>query len=77
MRGALLDHHARAAHIELGPISYGIYIYMQSPLGRGAGAALGVVAILLVSLGTYLTHRFLAVAQATLGTDLTMMQPAE
>ncbi|MEK6600754.1 MAG: ABC transporter permease subunit, partial [Candidatus Binatota bacterium] len=43
--------------IELGPISYGIYIYMQSALGRGAGAALGVVAILMVSLGTYLTHR--------------------
>ncbi len=43
--------------IELGPISYGIYLYMQSPLGRGAGAALGVVAIVLVSLGTYLTHR--------------------
>lgn len=43
--------------IELGPISYGIYLYMQSPLGRGAGAALGVVAILLVSLGTYLTQR--------------------
>lgn len=43
--------------IELGPISYGIYLYMQSPLGRGAGAALGVVAILLVALGTYLTNR--------------------
>jgi iron(III) transport system permease protein len=43
--------------IELGPISYGIYIYMQSALGRGAGAALGVVAILLVAAGTYLTHR--------------------
>jgi iron(III) transport system permease protein len=43
--------------VELGPLSYGIYLYMQSPLGRGAGAALGVVAILLVSLGTYLTHR--------------------
>ncbi len=43
--------------VELGPISYGIYIYMQSPLGRGAGAALGVVAILLVAAGTYLTHR--------------------
>src|SRR6185503_16148544 len=43
--------------IELGPISYGIYLYMQSPLGRGAGAALGVVAILLVSLGTFLTQR--------------------
>jgi iron(III) transport system permease protein len=43
--------------IELGPISYGIYIYMQSALGRGAGAALGVVAMLLVALGTYLIHR--------------------
>ena len=43
--------------IELGPISYGIYLYMQSPLGRGAGAALGVIAILLVAIGTYLTHR--------------------
>ena len=43
--------------IELGPISYGIYLYMQSALGRGAGAALGVVAIVLVAIGTYLTHR--------------------
>jgi iron(III) transport system permease protein len=43
--------------IESGPISYGIYVYMQSPLGRAAGAALGVVAIALVSLGTYLTYR--------------------
>jgi iron(III) transport system permease protein len=43
--------------LELGPISYGIYVYMQSPLGRGAGAALGVVAILLVATGSYLTHQ--------------------
>jgi iron(III) transport system permease protein len=43
--------------IEMGPIAYGIYLYMQSPLGRYSGAALGVVAILLVSVGTYLTHR--------------------
>ncbi|HEY3303639.1 MAG TPA: iron ABC transporter permease [Candidatus Binatia bacterium] len=43
--------------IELGPISYGIYVYMQSALGRAAGAALGVVAIAMVALGTYLTHR--------------------
>ena len=42
---------------ESGPISYGIYVYMQSPLGRAAGAALGVVAIALVSIGTYLTYR--------------------
>ncbi len=42
--------------IELGPIAYGIYIYMQSAVGRGPGAALGVVAILLVALGTALTN---------------------
>jgi iron(III) transport system permease protein len=43
--------------IELGPLSYGIYIYMQSAVGRGPGAALGVVAIVLVALGTWLIHR--------------------
>jgi iron(III) transport system permease protein len=43
--------------IELGPLAYGIYIYMQSAVGRGPGAALGVVAILLVALGTALTNR--------------------
>jgi iron(III) transport system permease protein len=43
--------------IELGPLSYGIYIYMQSAVGRGAGAALGVVAIVLVAAGTWLVTR--------------------
>jgi len=43
--------------IELGPLSYGIYIYMQSAVGRGPGAALGVVAIVLVALGTWLIGR--------------------
>lgn len=43
--------------MELGPLSYGIYIYMQSAVGRGPGAALGVVAIVLVALGTWLTNR--------------------
>ncbi len=43
--------------IELGPLSYGIYIYMQSAVGRGAGAALGVVAIVLVAVGTALINR--------------------
>lgn len=38
------------------PMSYGIYLYMQSIAGRGPGAALGVLAILLVALGTYLSH---------------------
>jgi iron(III) transport system permease protein len=38
------------------PMSYGIYLYMQSISGRGPGAALGVLAILVVALGTYLSH---------------------
>jgi len=41
------------------PMSYGIYLYMQSAAGRGPGAALGVLAVLIVALGTYLSHRFL------------------
>jgi len=43
--------------MELGPIAYGIYVYMQSAVGRGPGAALGVVAILLVGVCTYATNR--------------------
>ena len=39
------------------PMSYGIYLYMQSVAGRGPGAALGVLAVLLVALGTYASHR--------------------
>jgi iron(III) transport system permease protein len=39
--------------VELGPLSYGIYLYMQSAAGRGPGAALGVVAIGLVAAGTW------------------------
>lgn len=55
--------------IELGPIAYGIYIYMQSAVGRGPGAALGVVAILLVAAGTALTN---VVARRTLGAAFRM-----
>ena len=39
------------------PMSYGIYLYMQSIAGRGPGAALGVIAVAVVALGTYLSHR--------------------
>lgn len=39
------------------PMSYGIYLYMQSIAGRGPGAALGVLAIGVVALGTWLSHR--------------------
>jgi iron(III) transport system permease protein len=38
------------------PMSYGIYLYMQSVAGRGPGAALGVLAVAVVALGTYLSH---------------------
>jgi iron(III) transport system permease protein len=44
-------------HVELGPLSYGFYLYMQSADGRGLGAALGVVAIALVAAGTWLATR--------------------
>ncbi len=43
--------------MEQGPLAYGIYVYMQSALGRGPGAAMGVVTILMVGLGTYLANR--------------------
>jgi len=48
------------------PMSYGIYLYMQSAAGRGPGAALGVLAVLIVALGTYLSHRFLRSRAAAL-----------
>lgn len=41
------------------PMSYGIYLYMQSAAGRGPGAALGVLAVLIVALGTYFSHRLI------------------
>ena len=41
------------------PASYGIYLYMQSIVGRGPGAALGVITVLLVGLGTYASHRIM------------------
>lgn len=45
------------SRIEQSPLSYAIYVYSQSPLGRGAAAALGVVAIVLVAVGTYVANR--------------------
>jgi iron(III) transport system permease protein len=41
------------------PMSYGIYLYMQSAAGRGPGAALGVLAVAIVAVGTYLSHRLI------------------
>jgi iron(III) transport system permease protein len=39
------------------PLAYGIYVFMQSPAGRGPGAALGILAIVMVAICTYVSHR--------------------
>ncbi len=41
------------------PLAYGIYVFMQSAAGRGPGAALGIVAVVVVAIGTYLSHHFI------------------
>jgi len=41
------------------PIAYGIYVFMQSAAGRGPGAALGIVAVLIVALGVYVSGRII------------------
>jgi iron(III) transport system permease protein len=38
------------------PLAYGLYVFMQSAAGRGPGAALGVIAVILVAAGTLLSH---------------------
>lgn len=41
------------------PLAYGIYVFMQSAAGRGPGAALGLIAVVVVALGSYLSHHFI------------------
>ena len=38
------------------PLAFGIYEYMQSASGRGPGAALGIVAVLIVGIAAYISH---------------------
>jgi iron(III) transport system permease protein len=40
------------------PLAYGIYVYMQSAAGRGPGAALGVIAVFVVAIATFMAYRF-------------------
>jgi iron(III) transport system permease protein len=44
-------------HAPDAPLSYGIYVLMQSAAGRGPGAALGVIAVVVVAIATYLAYR--------------------
>ncbi|MFP6868689.1 MAG: iron ABC transporter permease [Nitrospinota bacterium] len=39
------------------PLAYGIYEFMQSAAGRGPGAALGIIAVLIVGIATYISQR--------------------
>jgi len=43
----------------LAPMSYGIYLYMQSISGRGPGAALAVITVLIVAVGTYISNHLI------------------
>ncbi|OWT63714.1 ABC transporter permease [Candidimonas nitroreducens] len=45
------------------PISYGIYLFMQAVSGRGAGAALGIIAVVIVGIATFLSHQLVAGAR--------------
>ncbi len=52
-----------------GPLSYGIYVYMQSAAGRGPGAALGIVAVVVGGLCTLLSYIFVERRQRKLGME--------
>lgn len=41
------------------PLAYGIYVYMQSAAGRGPGAALGIIAVIIISIGTYVSYKII------------------
>jgi len=45
------------------PLAYGLYVFMQSAAGRGPGAALGVIAVLLVALCTFASHLIIEKSQ--------------
>ncbi len=49
------------------PLAYGLYIFMQSAAGRGPGAALGIIAVLIVGIATYLSHRVIEKGQRARG----------
>ncbi|WP_312418179.1 iron ABC transporter permease [Shinella sp.] len=51
------------------PLAYGLYVFMQSPAGRGPGAALGVIAVVMVALCTLISHYVIERRQKALGID--------
>jgi iron(III) transport system permease protein len=49
------------------PLAYGLYVFMQTAAGRGPGAALGMIAVLIVGIATYLSHRVIERGQKARG----------
>ena len=56
------------------PLAFGIYEFMQSASGRGPGAALGIIAVLIVGLGTYVSHRIIARGEKRRASDLVVAE---
>ena len=54
------------------PLAYGIYEFMQSASGRGPGAALGIVAVVIVGAATYASHRFIKSKNVEFTTEVTV-----
>lgn len=52
------------------PLSYGLYVLMQTPAGRGAGAALGVIAVIIVAVCMGLSQLAADRSQRARGMDI-------
>jgi iron(III) transport system permease protein len=52
------------------PLSYGLYVLMQTPAGRGAGAALGVIAVIIVAVCMALAQLAADRSQRSRGLDI-------
>jgi iron(III) transport system permease protein len=52
------------------PLAYGLYVLMQTPAGRGAGAALGVIAVLIVAVCMWLSQLAADRSQRARGLDI-------
>ena len=52
------------------PLAFGIYEFMQSASGRGPGAALGIIAVLIVGFATYVSHRFIKYKETGYAPDM-------
>ena len=58
------------------PLAFGIYEFMQSAAGRGPGAALGIVAVVIVGITTYVSHRFIQRKETQRTPDVTVVAGA-